>query len=104
MKNRFLEIGDSQSVFLREVVLVLDADTATVSRTTREFLKKNEKNLAPAPKGIKMVNSFILTNAFGTDRIYQSAYTSKRIGRNADKVFVSSFPEKKEAKEVPDSE
>ena len=109
MKNRFLDLGDSQSVFLRDVVCVLDADTATVSRTTRDFLKKNTKNLIPPPKGIKMVNSFVLANAYGADRIYQSSWTAGRI-KNRIEFFssflerFSSFLERKEAKELPKQE
>lgn len=86
MKNRVLEIGENESVWLREVVCILDADSATVQKTTRDFLKKNrEKGFLTEPKGrVRMVNSFVITNAFGRDRVYQSPYTVGKLKKNAE--------------------
>ena len=85
MKNRFLELGE-KSVLLREVVCILDADTATVSKTTRAFLKKNTEkgNFVSPSNAIRMVNSIVLTNAFGRDAVYFSPYTVKRLQRNIE--------------------
>ncbi len=89
MRNRILDLGENESVWLRDVVFVLDADTATVSAVTRDFLKKaKEKGLIREPKvAVKMVNSLVLTNAFGKDRLYQSSYTVSRIEKNARDPF-----------------
>ena len=89
MRNRILDLGENESVWLRDVVCVLDADTATVSAVTRDFLKKaKEKGLIRKPKGsVKMVNSLILANSFGKDRLYQSSYTVSRIEKNARDPF-----------------
>lgn len=74
MAKLFLDIGGGESVFLRDVVLILDAETATRQSATRAFLKKNsEKKQAVSPKkALNRVNSLILTNSFGEDRLYSS--------------------------------
>ena len=92
MRNRILELGEKDSVWLRDVVCVLDADTATVSAATRDFLKKcRDKGIVAAPKGkVKMVNSLVLTNAFGKDRLVPSPYTPARIAKNANDPFAGT--------------
>ena len=81
MKNLFCEINEGESIRVEKIVCILDADTATLSPVTRDFLKKNsEKGNAVNPKKpLSRVNSIILTNSFGEDRLYSSAARTKNL-------------------------
>lgn len=96
MKNHYLDVGEKKSVLLREVVCILDADTATVSKTTRAFLKKNTEkgNLVSPSPAIRMVNAIVITNAFGRDKVFFSPYTVKRLQKNANLWSAASRPGK----------
>ena len=43
MKNMYLHIGNNKIVRTRDVIGIFDADTATVSKTTRAYLSEKEK-------------------------------------------------------------
>lgn len=75
MKNPFLDLGDGISIPKKKVVLILNAESATLSSVTRSFLRKmnGEGNAVLPKKAIRQVNSLILCNAYGNDSLYSSA-------------------------------
>ena len=75
MLKLFCDLGEGTSLPIRQIVMILDADTATRQKTSRDFLKAcNQKGRAMAPKGpLRQVNSLILTNSHGRDALYSSA-------------------------------
>ena len=81
MKNLFLDLGDGTSIPKKKVVLILNAESATLQKSTREFLKKTgAKGDSVLPKrSLKQVNSFILTNAYGKDSLYSSSRSAKAL-------------------------
>ena len=78
MLKLFCDLGEGTSLPTRQIVLILDADTATRQKATRDFLKKcNDKGYASVPKGpLRQVNSLVLTNSHGRDALYSSARRS----------------------------
>ena len=81
MKQLFFDLGDGTSLPARQVVLILNAETATQSAVTRDFLRQTaRRGEAETPLSpLKQVNSFVLTNSRGRDRLYSSARTSSRV-------------------------
>lgn len=75
MLNLFCDLGEGTSLPVRQIVLILDADTATRQGATRQFMKVcREKGRAMDPKSpLRQVNSLILTNSHGRDALYSSA-------------------------------
>ena len=75
MKKMFLDLGDGTAVYKNKVVLILDAESATVQKTTRNFLKKiSDRGDSVLPKkALRQVNSVILANSHGKDSLYTSA-------------------------------
>ena len=84
----FCNSGDIKSIPTREIVLILDADTATVGQTTRDFLAKNTKkgNVVAPRKSLNKVNSVIVTNAYGRDKIYSSPYAPNRLKERLEMI------------------
>lgn len=78
MLKLFCDLGEGTSLPTRQIVLILDADTATRQAVTRNFLKVcNDKGRAMRPKGpLRQVNSLILTNSHGRDALYSSSRRS----------------------------
>lgn len=82
MKTQFLDLGDGTSIPRKKVVLILNAESATVQGTTRKFIRKmSEKGSSVMPKkAIRQVNSLILCNSHGMDSLYSSARSAKSLG------------------------
>ena len=83
MKNPFLDLGDGTSIKKNKVVLILNAESATLRPATREFIRKmNGKGDAVMPKkAIRQVNSLILTNAYGKDSLYSSSRSARALSK-----------------------
>lgn len=57
----FLHIGSKKNLRLRTVVGIFDSDTATVSGTTKEFLKRKQKDGKLSSANGELPKSFVLT-------------------------------------------
>lgn len=81
MKNPFLDPGDGTAVPKNKVVLILNAESATLQKDTRNFIKKLnlEGNSVMPKKMLRQVNSLILTNAYGKDSLYSSSRSAKSL-------------------------
>lgn len=86
MRDIFLDLGDGTSIPRKKVVLILNAESATVGITTRKFLKTcSQKGVGVLPKkDLWQVNSFVLCNAYGKDSLYSSSRSAKLLaGKDA---------------------
>ena len=74
MKHVFCDLGEGTGLPVSKIVLILDPETCTVARTTRDFLKRcGESGAAQLPRGaIKQVNALVLANSHGKDALYSS--------------------------------
>jgi|GEM_PF-1504361 len=81
MKNPFLDLGDGTSIPKKKVVLILNAESATLQNTTRKFLReisRRESSVLPK-KMLRQVNSLILCNSHGQDSLYSSSRSAKSL-------------------------
>lgn len=87
MKMPFLDLGDGTAVYKNKVVLILDAESATVQKTTRDFLKKMSRDgTAVLPKKpLKQVNSLVLLNSYGKDSLYTSSRSPGALAKETQK-------------------
>lgn len=81
MKGLFLDLGDGTSIPMKKVVMILNAESATVQSTTRAFLRKmgRDGNTVLPKKPIRQVNALILTNAYGKDSLYSSSHAASHL-------------------------
>ena len=81
----FCDLGEGTGLPASKVVLILDPETCTGSRTTRAFLKKcSATGAAQTPRTpLKQVNALVLANSHGKDALYSSprspAFLAKQI-------------------------
>ena len=80
----FLHIGDGFCVAEEELILVLDADTATVPRLTRDFLRKRQDEGLVVDCSGSLPRSLVLCRKQGQDLLYLSRLTAKTIAERAD--------------------
>ncbi|MBR2635152.1 MAG: hypothetical protein IKD31_06195 [Clostridia bacterium] len=81
MKKMFLDLGDGISIPMKKVVLILNAESATLQHSTRNFLKKMsaDGNTVMPKRDIRQVNSLILANAYGKDSLYSSSRSARAL-------------------------
>ncbi|MDP4118822.1 MAG: DUF370 domain-containing protein [Bacillota bacterium] len=68
----FLHIGNDYIVFNKDIIAVMDFETTTISKITREFLKEAEEEGFIVNVSDDIPKSFIITESKGKSRIYIS--------------------------------
>ena len=72
----YLHLGQSTVITLNEIIGIFDLDNTTVSKITRETLKKCEKNRSVETIGFDLPKSYILcSKKKGESKIYISPTT-----------------------------
>ena len=87
MKGLFLDLGDGTSIPRKKVVMILNAESATVQSTTRQFIRKmgSSGNSVLPKKPLRQVNAIVLTNAYGKDSLYSSSRSAKLLAEEEAK-------------------
>lgn len=84
MKN-YLHIGQDTVILSSEIAGIFDLDNCTVSKNTRDFLTRAEKEKRVVTASEELPKSFIVCRESGKDIIYISPISSqtllKRKGR-----------------------
>lgn len=76
----YIHLGNNQMLRTDEIIGIFDLDTATVSKRTRTFLEKAEKNKAVIYTGYELPKSFIITSkGKGDMKIYLSQLSSSTL-------------------------
>ncbi len=75
----FLHLGNDHIVFNKDVIAVMDFETTTVSKITREFLKVSEEEGFIINVSEDVPKSFIITETKGKSRIYISNIASSTL-------------------------
>ncbi len=77
----YLHLGNNKIIKVKDIIGIFDMDTSTVARTTKEFLKKNEREGNTEHASDEIPKSFVLTDS----KIYTSqispAPLSNRVGK-----------------------
>ncbi len=75
----YLHIGGQAMVKLRDIVAILDMETTSVSKKTREFLRNGEKKGIVVNVSEDIPKSYIICNENGVDKIYISQISSSTL-------------------------
>ncbi len=83
----FLHIGNDVAVYIKDVIAVLDMESATVMRDSRDFLKMCEEegflyDVAPG----EMPKSIIITEEDGRSFVYVSPIAASTIRKRSNQV------------------
>ncbi|MBQ3053515.1 MAG: DUF370 domain-containing protein [Clostridia bacterium] len=75
----FLHLGNDYIVFNKDIIAVLDFETTTTSKITREFLKEAEEEGFIINVSEDIPKSFIITETKGRSKIYISNIASSTL-------------------------
>ena len=68
----FLHVGNSVSIRNKNIIVIFDMDSATVSKVTRDFLNENQKRGNLETVALDIPKSFVVTQKEKKNRIYLS--------------------------------
>lgn len=72
----YLHLGGQTMVKQRDIVAILDLETTSVSKKTKEFLRINERNGVVENISEDIPKSYIICNENGRTKIYISQISS----------------------------
>ena len=76
----YLHIGNQKNIRKKQLIGIFDTDNATVSETTRGFLKKNERSGRVSSAVNEIPKSFVVYNGISADSYKRSDCRQKRKG------------------------
>lgn len=77
----FLHAGNNKNIPLKDIVGIFDMDNVTVSKKTREFLKRSEKNKKTEALFEEVPKSFIVT---ADETVYFSQISTQSLKSRID--------------------
>lgn len=85
----FLHIGDDFVIPFKNIIAIIDIDSTTVSKDTREFLKIAEEEGFIVSINQEIPKTFIITESEKKSKIYLSPISSRTLNKRAD--FISGI-------------
>jgi hypothetical protein len=82
----YLNAGNEE-ILKKNIIGVFDLDTATVSKRTRDFLARAEKEGRVRLLTYDLPRSFILTLENGEQKIYLSPYSAATLLERAKEIY-----------------
>lgn len=80
----YLHLGNNKMIKTDTVIGIFDLDNATVSKRTRNYLKKAEKKGEVTAVGYELPKSFVVTSSGRNDnRVYLSVLSSKALRKRS---------------------
>ena len=82
----FLHIGDRKIISKKEIVGILDLETTSVSKKTREFLRINDKkgNIEYISEDIP--KTYIICSSEKKKKVYVSQISSQTLHKRAERI------------------
>ena len=78
MREMYLSIGNDMAVRDRSIIGIFDLDNTTVSKRTREFLQRAEKDGEVVPCD-DLPKAFLLTAEYGMSRVYLTSLNASTL-------------------------
>lgn len=75
----YLQIGTENFIKDDDILGIFDLDNTTVSKATREYLNKSEKDSDTKTVSFDLPKSFIVTIEKGKKKVYISPYSTNTI-------------------------
>ena len=87
----YLHIGGDISVKIKDIIAVMDLETSSVSKITKDFLKIAQKSNSVINVNNELPKSYVVTNSDGETRVYVSPISSHTLLKrteNSKKSFI----------------
>ena len=80
----YLHIGNGNSLKKRDVIGIFDLDTATVSRVSKDYINKKERDGELIYEDFDLPRSFVLCEEKGKYPVYLSRISSQGLRQRAE--------------------
>ena len=90
----YLHLGGEVCVRIKDIVAIMDMETSSTSKITREFLKKTQKNgMIINVNEEELPKSYVVTEGEGITKMYISPISSNTLLKRANnlKTYFSMF-------------
>jgi len=88
----YLHLGGEILVRLKDVVAIMDMETSSTSKITREFLKYTQKNYEVISVNEEIPKSYVLIHKDGKTTLYISPISSQTLNKRANNFrFIESL-------------
>ena len=83
----YIHLGNEVSIRARDVIGIFDLETATLSKDTREFLRRCEDGDIVTNVSADLPKSFVLCRYNGAVQVFASAISSSTLKKRASRSF-----------------
>lgn len=84
----YLHLGQETVIMQDEIVGIFDLDNTTVSKVTRDYLAKAEKNKQVVNVSFELPKTFVLTNSEAQgNKVYISQISSSTLLKRAENIY-----------------
>ena len=87
----FLHLGSDISVKTKNIIAIMDLETSSVSKITKEFLKKLKKENIINVKSDELPKSYVITEENGENKIYISPISSRTLNKRAENKIMFDY-------------
>ena len=94
----YLHLGQEIVVNQRDIVAIFDMDTATISKNTRDFLKKAEEKKIVFNISDNIPNSIVICTILGSEVVYISQISTQTLYKRMS--FLDIYSQDKSQKEA----
>lgn len=84
----YLQIGTENFIKSEDILGIFDLDNTTVSKATREYLNKAEKEGKTKTVSFDLPKSFIVTVENSEKKVYISPYSTNTIFKRTDSKII----------------
>lgn len=84
----YLFLGQDTVVNDKDIIGIFDIDTTTVSKKTRDFLKKAEEKKQVINVTFELPKSFVICNNKENTRVYISQLSTSTLEKRSKKIIV----------------
>ena len=82
----YLHLGGDVCVRTKDIVAVMDMETSSTSKITREFLKITQKNSEVVSVNEDLPKSYVIVNTNGRTTVYISPISSQTLVKRANNI------------------
>lgn len=88
----YVHLGQDTVILTKEIIGIFDLDNTTVSKITRDMLRKSEENETVVPIGFEIPKTFVVCADHNqNNRVYLSPVTPATLTRRIQKKQIGSY-------------
>ena len=82
----FLHIGEGKLLRKKDIIAVLDLETTSIGKKTKEFLRKSEKNGETEYISYEIPRTYVVCEKKGKKKVYMTQLSSQTLYKRAERI------------------